>query len=465
MRNKKSKRKSNLTIKLIYILFSLVIVINITLARYQTTIVETTSATAANWLFKLAIDDQILSQNFQINLQNTIDNSNNNVINSGVIAPSSTGNFTLNIDCTECEVGVLYSIELSDPNKTIPNGLKFYSSSTYEADTEITLNSPYEETLDLNQTSQIREETIYWKWNTGDEQNININDTLKNDETIGLNIKVTGTQLLNNLNTDEKYFDISASGKVTINLEEVNNFKDEVTTLNIPAIIRGVPVTEICPMAFANFTSLNSVSINSERILIGQGAFSGCSNISTVTILSSNITIGDNVFDGCENLRRIHFGGDITSVGKWAFKDCKQLQSINLPNTVTTIGESAFYNCTSLDTITIPENINTIDKWTFWNCSELNNIIIPNNVINIQEGAFAKCIALSTITIGTGVQTIGDSAFYDCLALEEITIPNNVLTIEDYAFQECINLTTATIENTNATVSEKAFFGCTNLEN
>lgn len=191
MRKKRNERKGNLTIKLIYILFISVIVVNLSLARYRTTNDATTTSSAANWFFNLSVEDTVISQTFNVNLEDTLLENNN--IKSGVIAPGSEGSFTLGIDARGCQVAVKYEIVLSDTNGTIPEGLEFYNSSTYTQDSRIVLDVPYVGIINLTEINTIKEKTIYWKWITAQDTD----ETQYNNETINIDMNLTGTQLLN----------------------------------------------------------------------------------------------------------------------------------------------------------------------------------------------------------------------------------------------------------------------------
>lgn len=111
-------------------------------------------------------------------------------------------------------------------------------------------------------------------------------------------------------------------------------------------------------------TTLKQVTIprNVQRIgkADGQygGGFWGCTSLESVTILSQNVTLGQAVFRGCSSLQQISFSGSC-SVGSQAFYDCTSLSNIDLTG-VETIGSNVFMDCTSLTSINIPSTCTSI---------------------------------------------------------------------------------------------------------
>ena len=100
------------------------------------------------------------------------------------------------------------------------------------------------------------------------------------------------------------------------------------TTIYIPAVIKGKPVTEIGDRAFSNLDSLTEV-------VIPEG---------------------------------------VTSIGAYAFNGCTMLAEIAIPEGVESIGEAAFQSCTSLAEIVIPEGVTKIDSFAFHKCNELTTV-------------------------------------------------------------------------------------------
>ncbi|MBE6635814.1 MAG: hypothetical protein E7617_06440 [Ruminococcaceae bacterium] len=90
------------------------------------------------------------------------------------------------------------------------------------------------------------------------------------------------------------------------------------------------PVKSIKASAFANNTTIKSVTVASNVTNIGARAFSGCSALETVTVL----------------------GGDqILAIANHVFEACASLKTVKLPARVESIGEFAFYNAAAAEVL------------------------------------------------------------------------------------------------------------------
>ena len=207
----------------------------------------------------------------------------------------------------------------------------------------------------------------------------------------------------------------------------------------------------------------------------------GCKN----TIISNSVTsIGDYAFADCSSLTSITIPNSITSIGYSAFSSCRSLTSLTIPNSVTSIGDYAFYNCSSLTSIAIPNSVTSIGNYAFegthiylddsnWDKDVLyiddclikaktslsGTYTIKKNTRLIADYAFDGCKSLTSVTIGNSVTKIGERAFSGCSSLTSLTIPNSVTSIGDYAFYNCSSLTSIAIPNSVTSIGNYAFEG------
>ena len=252
-------------------------------------------------------------------------------------------------------------------------------------------------------------------------------------------------------------------------------------------------VTTIGWFAFADCTSLTSVTIPDSVTEIGDGAFYGCSSLESITIPDSVTEIGGGAFWKCSSLTSVTIPYSVTTIGDVAFNYCSSLQEFNgkfasedsrclivdgvlnsfaigcgateytIPDSVTEIGGGAFRGCWSLTSVTILDSVNSIGESAFSNCSSLTSVTIPYSVTEIGYSAFAFCSSLTRATITGSVTTIGDDAFGECSSLTSVTIGDSVTTIGEGAFAGCSSLTGVTIPDSVTTIGKVAFYGCDSL--
>jgi BspA type Leucine rich repeat region (6 copies) len=74
------------------------------------------------------------------------------------------------------------------------------------------------------------------------------------------------------------------------------------STVNVPSLIGGVPVTSLANNALANLNVITSVVIPNGVTTLGQSAFSGDSNLVSVTIPDSVVNFGANIFGNSPNV-------------------------------------------------------------------------------------------------------------------------------------------------------------------
>lgn len=131
----------------------------------------------------------------------------------------------------------------------------------------------------------------------------------------------------------------------------ITKYKGAGGTVEIPATLGGYPVTGIGMHAFAEYTSLKSVSMPESMTWIGNGAFAGCTGLESVALPAGLKSIGENVFYSCTSLTSVVIPDKVTSIGSLAFFGCLKLESITVPAGITTLASSFVYGCTNLKKI------------------------------------------------------------------------------------------------------------------
>ena len=137
-------------------------------------------------------------------------------------------------------------------------------------------------------------------------------------------------------------------------------------------------------------------------------------------VVGSGITeIPQYGLDGLKNLESVTLGSDVVTIGYGAFEGNQKLVSINLEN-VTSVGDRAFEFCKSLTAANLSPNATTIGFSAFFECNSLASVSI-GKVSSIGTTAFGRCYALTSIDLSY-VTFMDYQAFEDCTSLETVTL-------------------------------------------
>ena len=224
------------------------------------------------------------------------------------------------------------------------------------------------------------------------------------------------------------------------------------TSVTIPSVYHGVPVTTIPQDGFKGCTSLTEVSFEKAGNITSTDywAFQGCTSLTKVDLSGTGLTeLKYGFFGGCTNLAEVTLPSGLTKIESAAFHSCSALESISLPSTLTSIGSDAFNN-TGLKSITIPKSVTVIEGSCFYSCKSLKSIVINGEIKKLSEHTFQHCNALESVTLPDTLETIDQMAFENCSSLKAIEIPGSVTTILANAFTGCTSLTNITINKDKA---------------
>ena len=273
------------------------------------------------------------------------------------------------------------------------------------------------------------------------------------------------------LSGDRKYYTVTGVG----------SFKG--SDLVIPSEHQGLPVEVIGEKAFANKSSITSVTIPESIKEIQARAFSGCSNLEAIyyNAKHAKVTYSSAVtmwYDSGKNSGvDLVIGSEVSYIADCLFLDFTKLKSVRFEendNEMTIYG--AFGGCTGivdfyipsiewlcgvnlgsrfanpmyfadnvyvgdeiLTELVFPSDITAIGKYTFVGCP-VNNVVIPEGVKTIGVSAFESA-KMTSLTLPDSLELIGDNAFYYCESLKSLSIPQGVTEIKNHAFDYCTGLT------------------------
>ena len=265
----------------------------------------------------------------------------------------------------------------------------------------------------------------------------------------------------------------------------VTGYSGSPRNVVIPAQIKvgntNYSVTTIADAAFANCTSLESITIPA-----------------SVTKIGTDVTQNTNrVFYGCTSLKNVIFedgtselslGYYESSPGRGLFFDCP-LQEVYLGRNITYPyasypsyrGYSAFYSQQELKSVKIGNTVSNLPEYLFYKCGNLQSVQIGNRIVDIPKACFAEC-GITMIEIPKSIKIIGENAFAGNKNMTTVNLPTSLRTISNYAFNDCVSLKyiefheglenigassfyqtaipVIKIPSTVTSIGEKAFQGC-----
>ena len=212
-------------------------------------------------------------------------------------------------------------------------------------------------------------------------------------------------------------------------------------------------------------SSITNVNLTRDDVVIGNAAFYLCASLNSAT-LGKNVIIGDYAFAD-SSIRRVDIAGGEATVKKAAFGGCTNLYTFDFADVYGELGEMAFYGCTSLTTVIAP-NITAIGEGCFADCYALGSFS-AEKLETIGAYAFAPYSEESTqgaslVTVyAPNLKVIGDGAFMACYSLKSIDL-SKVESLGFAAFYSCVELESVTLTETLTELSDYAFFGCDKLK-
>ncbi len=241
---------------------------------------------------------------------------------------------------------------------------------------------------------------------------------------------------------------------------------DELTSLTIPNSMKSFEL-----QCFSGCENLNKIIVHDVATICGIKKFDADANpflyarlysddnteIENLVIPNHVTTIEDAAFANCSSIKTISMSNSVKSVGECAFSGCINLSSVTIGKGVVSIGTCAFSDCRNLLNVTIPKNVTSMGSSVFLNCKSLTHVFIESGFSRIENGTFASCESLSYVEIPNSVTSIGTRSFMNCTNLFHFVIPNSVNTIEYEAFQGCDNVTSITIGKGVKSIEASAF--------
>ena len=198
------------------------------------------------------------------------------------------------------------------------------------------------------------------------------------------------------------------------------------STIVVPSIYKGLPVTVIGYRAFAEKSKLESVVLPNTIIEIEVWAFDTCTALKEINIPNSVVAIRSSAFSYCISLTDIVIPDSTKELEGGAFRGCKSLRKVYLGKNIKTIKASTFADCSSLREIDLPQNLVEIGDRAFYRCENLILSELPSSLIKIGDNAFSGCSSIIRLTLPEDLETIGKGAFVGCASMFEICNKSNI---------------------------------------
>ena len=248
-------------------------------------------------------------------------------------------------------------------------------------------------------------------------------------------------------------------------------------------------VTTIADKAFANCTSLESISIPGSVTSIGE----------VLRDYSSTYTSNSNYYGNagkalpfykCTSLKSVRFedgnatlylgsayssSGESYSKGLFYYSPLEDVYlgrnvqytdystSYKFINYPEYYGYSAFYNKPKLNKVTIGPEVKSLPSYLFYKCTAIKGVSFGESLTSIGSHAFDGCTSLTSATLPNSVTDIGDYSFKDCSSIQSVSL-GNATRVGSYAFYNNSSLRNLTMSPKLKTIGEYGFYGTTKLE-
>lgn len=252
--------------------------------------------------------------------------------------------------------------------------------------------------------------------------------------------------------------------------------------VEIPRIISGLELLAIAKEAFKGCTTIKSVTLPSDLLLVDECAFMNCTNLESVYTMersvNDSITIASSAFEGCTALKELRDKDVNTnkrtsiSIKDRAFYGTTSLQKVDLAF-CGEIGDYAFSQSgiRAIGPYFACNHLN-VGAHAFDGARKLDRFSVSfegeDSYLTLGEGAFMGSQIMDFGYIGPNF-TIGEQAFSNCYSLKGFTVTEPVKKIGDQAFFNCSGLETLNLCPKNefepTVLGSELFSYCTNLKN
>lgn len=259
----------------------------------------------------------------------------------------------------------------------------------------------------------------------------------------------TGNEYYGNITLDSNVYDADYIKENT----RINGFAFAGCN-NVTKVVVPTGITAIGKQAFDNCKNLTEVELHNKNsrnnhtlTTVNVSAFANCTSLDSVSIANTMEYFASSAFKGCENITKVYYNGTNLTTPKWLAFTFEDLYSNPM-----WAGKATLY----CGTITIPYSygeVNSISLDPYSGLDDKQYDIRP--AVTVSKYAFAGMNA--TILDLEYVSSIGDGAFYNASGVKGYVYLNEYVRNEihngrDTNFKGC------------TTIGKEAFYGCKNLD-
>lgn len=202
--------------------------------------------------------------------------------------------------------------------------------------------------------------------------------------------------------------------------------------------------------AFAENPYLKHVTISAKNI--GSRAFADMSSLTSVTIQSGTVSVDSSAFEGDESLAQVTLPDSVSQIGSDAFRGTA-IRKIHIPSRLSYLGGGVFADCRGLNTFeggrgshyTVKDGVLYNGKMTSlikYPMKKKGSIFVaPNTVKVVRSEAFERPWYLTKIEFGKGLRELNSHAIYGAKKLKSVVFqPKDLYYASSYAIYECDKL-------------------------
>ncbi|MDD4290995.1 MAG: leucine-rich repeat domain-containing protein [Clostridia bacterium] len=228
---------------------------------------------------------------------------------------------------------------------------------------------------------------------------------------------------------------ISCQFELLTNLKKIDVSNESTMYASVDGVLYSKDFTRLIRYPVAAVPSKSRYKLAIYYDYIDSKAFMNCTNLVSLELSNSTLSIGSNAF-ARSSIESITLYSSLVSVGDMAFYDCKNLKSVLIPYSVELIGNGAFAGCSNLANI----SVSTLNS----NFTALNGVLYSADLSKLI--AYPSAAVGEVYTINSQTLSISPYAFAYSANLNSIAIPDNVVSIGENAFANSEKLKNVIIE-------------------